>query len=183
MCPTDTRAAHTPGCSLVLGPSVALLAVDVQQDFLRGSLRVPGGEALLPLLNRLAAAVAAAGGAVAASQDYHPPVSATPSMLLLRSGGPLSRPAIDGHPAAIRPRTLPPASLPAARTTCRLRAATQGASWAIPWRWKRAAAPGPSSCSRRTAWRARLELSWRVGAAADATGLLPMSLPLVRASS
>ena len=81
MCPTDahkearappSRAADGPG--LVLGPSVALMFIDVQDDFIRGSLAVPGGEALLPLLNALAAAVAAAGGAVAASQDYHPPV-------------------------------------------------------------------------------------------------------------
>lgn len=90
MSPTDThRAARTPpsrgaaaGPGLVLGPSVALLVIDVQTDFIRGSLTVPGGVALLPLLNSLAATTATAGGAVAASLDYHPPVSA-PRLLLL----------------------------------------------------------------------------------------------------
>lgn len=86
MCPTDAHkearappSLAAPGHGLVLGPSVALLVVDVQTDFIRGSLAVPGGEALLPLLNALAAAVAAAGGAVAASQDYHPPVGVNSS--------------------------------------------------------------------------------------------------------
>jgi nicotinamidase/pyrazinamidase len=48
----------------------ALLIVDVQNDFVRGgALAVPGGEAILPLANRLIGAFAQ----VALTQDWHPP--------------------------------------------------------------------------------------------------------------
>ena len=48
----------------------ALLVVDVQNDFVRGgALAVPGGETILPLVNRLIGAFAQ----VALTQDWHPP--------------------------------------------------------------------------------------------------------------
>jgi nicotinamidase/pyrazinamidase len=52
----------------------ALLVVDVQNDFAdpRGSLRVAGGEEILPLVNREIDAAAAAGTMVVYSQDWHP---------------------------------------------------------------------------------------------------------------
>jgi len=51
----------------------ALLVVDVQNDFLPGgALAVPGGDAVIPVLNRAIARFHAAGLPVAASRDWHP---------------------------------------------------------------------------------------------------------------
>ena len=48
----------------------ALLAVDMQNDFMRGgALAVPGGETIMPLVNRLIGAFAQ----VVLTQDWHPP--------------------------------------------------------------------------------------------------------------
>jgi nicotinamidase/pyrazinamidase len=52
----------------------ALIAVDVQNDFLPGgSLAVPGGEAVVAALNRHLAAFAARALPVYATRDWHPP--------------------------------------------------------------------------------------------------------------
>lgn len=52
----------------------ALIAVDVQNDFLPGgSLAVPGGDAVVPALNRHLAAFAARALPVFATRDWHPP--------------------------------------------------------------------------------------------------------------
>lgn len=52
----------------------ALLIVDVQRDFLPGgALPVPGGDAVIPVLNEWIAAARAAGAFVFASRDWHPP--------------------------------------------------------------------------------------------------------------
>jgi len=55
-------------------PTVALVIVDVQNDFAdpRGSLYVAGGDEILPLINALAAAAVAAGSPVVLTQDWHP---------------------------------------------------------------------------------------------------------------
>lgn len=51
----------------------ALLLVDIQNDFCPGgALPVPGGNAVVTPLNRLAAQFAAAGRPVYASRDWHP---------------------------------------------------------------------------------------------------------------
>lgn len=51
----------------------ALLIVDVQNDFCPGgSLAVPGGDRVVPVLNRYVAAFAARGLPVYASRDWHP---------------------------------------------------------------------------------------------------------------
>jgi len=48
----------------------ALIVVDMQNDFVRGgALAVPGGETIVPLVNRLAGVFAQ----VALTQDWHPP--------------------------------------------------------------------------------------------------------------
>lgn len=53
--------------------SAALLIVDVQNDFCPGgALAVAGGDAVVPVLNRLAARVGALGLPVYASRDWHP---------------------------------------------------------------------------------------------------------------
>jgi nicotinamidase/pyrazinamidase len=52
----------------------ALIAVDVQNDFLPGgSLAVPQGDAVVPALNRYLAAFAARTLPVFATRDWHPP--------------------------------------------------------------------------------------------------------------
>ena len=59
--------------AIELGPGDALLLVDVQNDFLPGGeLAVPGGNAVLPALNRYLALAAALHLPVYASRDWHP---------------------------------------------------------------------------------------------------------------
>lgn len=56
-----------------LGAGDALLVVDVQNDFLPGGrLAVPGGDAVVPVLNRYLALAAARRLPVYASRDWHP---------------------------------------------------------------------------------------------------------------
>jgi nicotinamidase/pyrazinamidase len=56
---------------------VALLVVDVQNDFCPGgSLPVPEGDAVVPVLNEAIRQVSDAGGIVFASRDWHPPETA-----------------------------------------------------------------------------------------------------------
>ncbi len=60
--------------SLMLpGIRIALLVVDVQNDFCAGgALAVPGGDGVVDPINRLLGAYAAAGAAIFASRDWHP---------------------------------------------------------------------------------------------------------------
>lgn len=51
----------------------ALVIVDVQNDFVTGSLAVPGGQAVVSPLSRAARAFAAGGLPVVATRDWHPP--------------------------------------------------------------------------------------------------------------
>jgi nicotinamidase/pyrazinamidase len=55
-------------------PDVALIVVDVQNDFAdpEGSLSVPGGHELIPAINREAELARSAGALVVYSQDWHP---------------------------------------------------------------------------------------------------------------
>lgn len=54
----------------------ALLLVDVQKDFCPGgTLAVPGGNQVVPVLNRHIAEATAKGWPVYASRDWHPPVT------------------------------------------------------------------------------------------------------------
>lgn len=56
----------------------ALIVVDVQNDFAdtRGSLYVPGGEQIIPVVNELISKARDAGSPVVYTQDWHPPVTA-----------------------------------------------------------------------------------------------------------
>ena len=64
--------SSTPSVRLQTGD--ALIAVDVQNDFLPGgSLAVPEGDAVVPALNRYLAAFAARALPVFATRDWHPP--------------------------------------------------------------------------------------------------------------
>jgi nicotinamidase/pyrazinamidase len=55
-------------------PGVALIVVDVQNDFAdpKGSLSVPGGADVVPLINREASLARSNGALVVATQDWHP---------------------------------------------------------------------------------------------------------------
>ena len=57
------------------GPEVALVIVDLQNDFAdpAGSLAVGGGATIVPLVNAEIERALAAGAAVAYTQDWHPP--------------------------------------------------------------------------------------------------------------
>lgn len=56
------------------GPSVALIVVDVQNDFAspQGNLAVPGGESVIPFINDQIAEASQAGAVVVYTQDWHP---------------------------------------------------------------------------------------------------------------
>ncbi|MFW5909485.1 MAG: isochorismatase family protein [Thiohalospira sp.] len=73
--------------------TTALVIVDVQNDFLPGgALGVPGGDAVIPPLNRCAAAFAAAGRPVLATRDRHPPDHCS----FRAQGGPWPPHCVDG---------------------------------------------------------------------------------------
>lgn len=56
------------------GPSVALIVVDVQNDFAspEGNLPVPGAESVIPFINDQIAEARRAGAVVVYTQDWHP---------------------------------------------------------------------------------------------------------------
>jgi nicotinamidase/pyrazinamidase len=56
-----------------LAPGDALLIADVQNDFITGTLAVPGGGEIVPVLNRYLALFAAHSLPVFATRDWHPP--------------------------------------------------------------------------------------------------------------
>ena len=60
---------------IAFDPSVALVVVDVQNDFAdpEGSLAVAGGADIIPFVNEHIAEAKAAGAFVAYTQDWHPP--------------------------------------------------------------------------------------------------------------
>lgn len=59
---------------IAYGPGMALLVVDVQNDFAdpRGSLHVRGAEAIVPVVNEQVALARASRALVVYSQDWHP---------------------------------------------------------------------------------------------------------------
>jgi nicotinamidase/pyrazinamidase len=59
------------------GEGIALLVVDVQNDFVNpaGSLAVAGGVEIVPVVNDLVTAARGGGSPVVYTQDWHPPVT------------------------------------------------------------------------------------------------------------
>lgn len=53
-------------------PRTVLIGVDIQNDFIDGSLAVPDGEAVVAPFNRTAEAVRRVGGTVILTRDWHP---------------------------------------------------------------------------------------------------------------
>jgi nicotinamidase/pyrazinamidase len=71
---TATHSCQEKTMPLPFEPSDALLLVDVQVDFCPGgSLPIPQGDTVVPVLNRWLEAAATTGIAVVASRDWHPP--------------------------------------------------------------------------------------------------------------
>lgn len=69
--PDLPRSAVSP---IRLQAGDALVIVDVQRDFLPGgALGVPGGDAVVPVLNRYIARFAACGLPIVCTRDWHPP--------------------------------------------------------------------------------------------------------------
>jgi nicotinamidase/pyrazinamidase len=65
---TETAPALRPP-----GPHDALVVVDVQNDFVSGTLAVPGGAEVIAPLNRAIALFEGRGLPVVATRDWHPP--------------------------------------------------------------------------------------------------------------
>ncbi len=63
----------TDHAALVPAPGDALVVVDVQNDFVTGTLAVPGGAEVIEPLHRAAALFADRGLPVFATRDWHPP--------------------------------------------------------------------------------------------------------------
>jgi nicotinamidase/pyrazinamidase len=75
----------------------ALLIIDVQNDFCPGgALAVPGGDRVVPVLNRYIEKALAAGGTVCASRDWHPP----DTRHFAARGGPWPPHCVQGTPGA-----------------------------------------------------------------------------------
>ena len=92
---------------MIEAESPALLIVDVQNDFCPGgALAVAGGDAVLPVVNRLAARAAALGLPVYASRDWHP----IDSTHFAANGGPWPTHCVAGTAGA---RLHPDLALPA----------------------------------------------------------------------
>jgi nicotinamidase/pyrazinamidase len=80
-----------------LGPSDALIIVDVQNDFCPGgALAVAEGDRVVPVLNRWAEAARAGGAVVVASRDWHP----AGHMSFRERGGPWPPHCVQGTPGA-----------------------------------------------------------------------------------
>ena len=84
-------------------PGDALVIVDVQEDFVRGSLAVPGGEEVIPPLNRAAEVFAERGLPVFATRDWHP----EDHVSFEEQGGPWPPHCVQGTPGAELHRSLP----------------------------------------------------------------------------
>ena len=94
--------------TLLLEPGDALLIVDVQKDFLPGgSLAVPGGDEVVPVLRRYLGLFEAKGLPVFASRDWHPRDHCS----FRARGGPWPPHCVAGSTGADGPPDLP---LPAA---------------------------------------------------------------------
>jgi nicotinamidase/pyrazinamidase len=93
------------------GPRVALIVVDVQNDFAdpAGGLAVPGGDMIIGAINREIGLARANGSLVVATQDWHP--EHTPHFA--RDGGPWPVHCVAGtwgaelHPALALPADAP----------------------------------------------------------------------------
>jgi nicotinamidase/pyrazinamidase len=81
----------------------ALILVDVQNDFLPGgSLAVPSGDEIIPILNRYLTLFRTRGLPIFATRDWHPPDHCS----FTQQGGPWPPHCVAGTPGAAFPRSL-----------------------------------------------------------------------------
>ncbi|CAF0696352.1 nicotinamidase [Candidatus Methylacidithermus pantelleriae] len=86
-----------------IGPGDALVVVDVQKDFLPGGrLAVPGGDAIIPVLNRYIELFHRKGLPVIATRDWHPPNHCS----FKEEGGPWPSHCVAGTEGARFPESL-----------------------------------------------------------------------------
>lgn len=87
-----------PSVDVQYGPEVALLVIDLQNDFAtaEGSLYVRGGEEIVDAVNAQVATAVAAGSPVFWTQDWHPAVTAH----FVTSGGVWPPHCVAGTPGA-----------------------------------------------------------------------------------
>jgi nicotinamidase/pyrazinamidase len=94
MSPATVRPARAP---VSPRPGDALLLVDLQNDFLPGgALGIAGGDATIPVANRLVAVFRARGLPVFLSRDWHPPDHCS----FRERGGPWPVHCVAGSPGA-----------------------------------------------------------------------------------
>lgn len=84
------------GQSIALHPSDALVLVDVQHDFVSGTLAVPGAREILPMLERYVREFSRRGLPVVATRDWHPGGHCS----FLDRGGPWPVHCVAGTPGA-----------------------------------------------------------------------------------
>ena len=88
---------------LDLAPGDALILVDVQNDFMPGgSLAVPDGDKIIPVLNRYLTLFHTHGLPIFATRDWHPPDHCS----FQQQGGPCPPHCVAGTPGAAFPGSL-----------------------------------------------------------------------------
>lgn len=107
--------AATDPAALTPAAGDALVVVDVQNDFVTGTLAVPEGAEVIAPLNRAAALFAQRGLAVVATRDWHPPDHCS----FAAQGGPWPPHCVAGttgadHVPALR---LPASTIPVLKAT------------------------------------------------------------------
>jgi nicotinamidase/pyrazinamidase len=94
---TPEKAGEPAGARIRLDARDALLIVDLQVDFLPGgALGVPGGDEIVPVLNRYLALARSKSLPVFASRDWHPPAHCS----FRAQGGPWPPHCVAGSPGA-----------------------------------------------------------------------------------
>ena len=105
----------TDQAAIVPAPGDALVVVDMQNDFVTGTLAVSGGAEIIEPLNRAIALFAARGLPVFATRDWHPPDHCS----FAAQGGPWPEHCVAGTPGAdyVPGLRLPPDAIPVLKAT------------------------------------------------------------------
>jgi hypothetical protein len=159
-CPEEPRADRYDS-------RTALLVVDVQNDFAdpQGGLYVTGGEQVVPVASREAAAAARAGAVVVTTQDWHP--AQTPHFVtgggvwpvhcVADTWGAELHPDLQAPGEQVRKGTAARTATPASPCATRRRGRRRRPPWSgccASGRWRRwsSSASPPTCASRRRCW-------------------------------
>lgn len=85
-----------------VGKDCALIVVDVQNDFVTGSLAVPGALEIIPVINKYIEKFEKANAPIFFTRDYHPPNHCS----FMENGGQWPRHCVQGSPGAELHRDL-----------------------------------------------------------------------------